>query len=292
MLPLHLRGSENCGGRSECGARAAREGLTAAPICSPHTCWEPPPPLPWRPAAATSSTDGNGQRRWGVGGRLCPCERATAAGLAERPHVGPPRACLGLYRFWQWSKRLAKMVSPRGASSKKHVPASPGGAWARHPAGPGAPGPPPAAASAPGGPAMQAAGGLQPLSRLMAPPPPHSPLRLDPRAALGSSAARPRSRAAPCPPPTAAAAAASPRPRPPAVEAHEEGRDRRQVRHPLRRLAAQADQEDRGQPALQVLLQLLRQGARGRAAGAAGKCVLAIAGQADGAAAAANVPRR
>ena len=43
------------------------------------------------------------------------------------------------------------------------------------------------------------------------------------------------------------------------VQAHQEGRHRRQVRHPVRRLPAQAGQEDRGLPALEILLQLLRQ---------------------------------
>jgi len=50
-------------------------------------------------------------------------------------------------------------------------------------------------------------------------------------------------------------------------EAHKEGRHRRQVRDALRRLPAQADQEDGGQPALQVRLQLLRQGEEGAGAG-------------------------
>lgn len=63
-----------------------------------------------------------------------------------------------------------------------------------------------------------------------------------------------------------AASAATPHPvgRPPlpAVEAHKEGWDRRKVRHPVWCVAEEADQEDRSQSALQVLLQLLRQGGR------------------------------
>lgn len=43
------------------------------------------------------------------------------------------------------------------------------------------------------------------------------------------------------------------------VEAHEEGGHCRQVRDAVWCVAAEADQEDRGQPALQVLLQLLRE---------------------------------